>query len=452
MPKDHATPVPLCIIGDGYSAATLLLHMATGNNGSGLGIGNVAVIGSGRLGAGQAFGCTSDQFRLNVRAGLMQLWPDQKSHFSEWAEQHISDPDANTDVGLFLRRCEFADYVESQLEEYGINSSIDRYRHRATGLYRSAQGWRVTLDDSSEVLARQIVIATGNPAPAWPFPMNGETDNAKLIQSPWRGDWVNDIEADKHVLIIGGGLTALDAVHALFQQRHTGSITIVTPHGTLPPKQTDWQFAPEPQWPDTPTALSFLKCMRSTVGKESWTLPSWQERFEGLRVDISAAWMRMTPTDQSRLMRRVGWLWSLARFRAGPQAHSSATQLLKSGQLTIVPDRAIGLSHQTNGSLCLQLQKTDKLVCDIVVNCSGAGKDPLLRQMMSEGIVARHQTANSRPALTSELAFLNPNGTAHDNLHALGPLTAHVTGDVLGAASISRQAKRLSQTLNKQMA
>ena len=452
MPKNHTTPARLCIIGDGYSAAALLLHLATDNHGSGLKAGNIAIVGNGRLGAGQAFGCVSDHFRLNVRAGLMQLWPDQKSHFAEWAEQNVFDPEASTDVGQFHRRRDFATYIESQLQEHGILASTTRHQQSAFGLSRSEQGWQVTLDDASQVLAKNVVVATGNPPPAWPFPMKGVTEGPELVQSPWRGDWVNNVEADSHVVIIGGGLTALDAVHSLSQQYHTGPITIVTPHGMLPPKQTGWKSTPAPKWPQTPTALSFLKCMRSAVGKGDWTLPGWQEQFEGLRVDISSAWMRMTPSDQNRLMRRLGWLWSLARFRAGPQAHSSASRLIETGQLTIIPDRAIGLSRHHGGRLRLQLQETDNLTCDVVVNCSGAGKDPLVSRMILDGVIARHQTTHSRPALAHDLAFLRPDGTAYDNLHALGPLTSHVTGDVLGAASISRQAKQLSQTLHKQMA
>ena len=160
----------------------------------------------------------------------------------------------------------------------------------------------------------------------------------------------------------------------------------------------------------------------------------------------------MPAAHQNRLMRRLGWLWSLARFRAGPQAHASATQLLESGQLKVIPERAVGLSRLNNGELCLHLQTSNQVTCDVVVNCSGAGKDQLLSRMLSDGVIARHQTATSRPAITDELALIRPGGSAYDTLFALGPMTSHVTGDVLGAASISRQAKQLSQILSRQMA
>ena len=71
------TPSGLCIIGSGYSAAALLLHLEA----RGAPMDNLTVIGPQALGAGQAFGCVNDDFRLNVRAELMQVWPDDPGHF-----------------------------------------------------------------------------------------------------------------------------------------------------------------------------------------------------------------------------------------------------------------------------------------------------------------------------------------------------------------------------------
>ena len=74
------TPSGLCIIGSGYSAAALLLHLEA----RGAPMHDVTVIGPQVLGAGQAFGCVNEDFRLNVRAELMQVWPDDPGHFANW--------------------------------------------------------------------------------------------------------------------------------------------------------------------------------------------------------------------------------------------------------------------------------------------------------------------------------------------------------------------------------
>ena len=80
------TPSGLCIIGSGYSAAALLLHLEA----RGAPMNGVTVIGPQALGTGQAFGCVNDDFRLNVRAELMQVWPDDPGHFANWAATNIA--------------------------------------------------------------------------------------------------------------------------------------------------------------------------------------------------------------------------------------------------------------------------------------------------------------------------------------------------------------------------
>jgi uncharacterized NAD(P)/FAD-binding protein YdhS len=83
------------IIGSGYSAAATVAHLTH----AGLPTREVLVIGSGALGTGQAYGCTADSFRLNVRENLQRLWPDQPEHFASWAAAHTQDPAAHDSGG-----------------------------------------------------------------------------------------------------------------------------------------------------------------------------------------------------------------------------------------------------------------------------------------------------------------------------------------------------------------
>ena len=218
---------------------------------------------------------------------------------------------------------------------------------------------------------------------------------------------------------------------------------------STPPVQTGWQNADALEWPQNMRASEFLKFMRDTVGDIPWEDTEWQRRFESLRYHISAAWQRLDPRDQERLMRRFGWLWSLARFRTGPQAFSSAQMLLDAGQLDIVTDMVTGITTDEDGVHKVRLAKGDDLFTDTVINCSGAGRDPLVTRILDDEIAARHQTARHRPAMTGELALLRADGTLHPNLFGIGPMTSHVAGDVLGSASIARQARGLAARLEQ---
>ena len=436
--------ISVCIIGSGYSAAALTLHLVT----QGMPPDQIAIVGPAPLGQGQAYGCISDEFRLNVRADLMRLWPDDPDHFASWASENITDdPDSETAVGHFYRRRDFAVYMADQLASCPGVSDIPRHEALAETITRypgrGHDGWQVSLTDGTRLTARQIVIASGNPAPEWP--MTRPPDDAPgLVRVPWRGDWPDRIAPNAKVVIIGGGLTALDALHSLHQRQHGAAISLVCPEGMLPPVQTGWDDAIPLIWPTPLRASGFLRFMRQTVGDNDWSQTEWQRRFESLRVNISAAWQSMPAADQARLMRRVGWLWSLARFRAGPQASSSARTLMDNGQLNISRDIVTGLEPAANGQYLVCLGGGEQITADAVINCSGAGRDRLMSRLIDDGLIAGHETAPHRPHMTADLALVGPDGAPHAGLYAVGPVTAHFVGDILGAASISRQAETLA--------
>ena len=192
--------------------------------------------------------------------------------------------------------------------------------------------------------------------------------------------------------------------------------------------------------------------MRDTVGDLPWEETEWQRRFESLRFNISAAWQSLPATEQTRLMRRLGWLWSLARFRAGPQAHGSAMAMLDSGQLRLVTGLVTGIDSKDDDTHQVRLASGASLDADAVVNCSGAGRDQLITRLLDDGVARCHDGRAARPALTPRLQLLRPDGNAHDTLFGLGPMTAHVAGDVLGSASIARQARGLAARLITQQA
>ena len=430
----------ICIIGSGFSAAALLLHL----DDKGVDCGAVTIIGPGELGTGQAFGCVNDDFRLNVRAELMRVWPDSRLDFTRWARQHITDdPEAASDAGDFYRRRDFAAYMAEQLDQNPGTKTATHIEAEAVALAPDGEEWRVRLDDGRAVCAGRVVLATGNPSPDWPF--QGMVEDAPtLISGPWRGDWVNRVAGDERLVVVGSGLTALDTLHTLYRRGHRGAITLVAPDGVLPPVQTDWKGADDLVWPEDMRASDFLGFMRRHIGDGDWRDTEWQRRFESLRVRICAAWQQLLPQDKARLMRRVGWLWSLARFRAGPQAHSSAEALLASGQLTIRRDMVTGIRSCAEMRHHVQLASNDVIEADFVVNCSGAGRDPLVSRLIEDGIAAPHTGFRNRLALTLDLALQRVDGTPYESLHAIGPVTAHETGDVVGAPGTATQAHELA--------
>ena len=429
------------IIGSGYSAAAVVAHLTH----AGLPTREVLVIGPGALGTGQAYGCTADSFRLNVRENLQRLWPDDPEHFASWAASYLQDPAAHDRAGSFYRRQDFARYMEAQLAAIPDAGALRRVTVRATGIATMGRGWIVSCDNAAQYRASRLVLATGNPDPQWPAGVRPR-DAPSLVRVPWRGDWLADARPTAHVCVVGSGLTAMDVLYALVIQGHQGPVSLLSPHGMLPPRQAAWVAGPAYDWPAGLRGSSFIRTIRQHLGTQRWHEQECQERFEALRVHINLAWQTLPAKDRIRLHRRLGWLWSLLRFRAGPQAAVAARVMHDSGQLNIVNKRFSGLAAAEGGRWQIQLCSGEGLMADFVVNCTGAGRDKLIDSMIAAGQITA-MGSTRQPLVTPELRVVALDSQPYHTLFCVGPATGLALGDVVGATSIARQAAQLAQTL-----
>ena len=442
---NHQSPdrdASVIIVGSGYAAAAAVIHLAH----SGFSTSEIVVIGPGQLGAGQAYGCEADAFRLNVRADLQRLWPDQPDHFPQWADAHIHDPQAKTHAGNFYRRADFARYVSAQISAVPDIKNLRQISEKVIDARPIKEGWTVICDDGAHCHSARLVLATGNPEPEWPIETQLE-DTPALVRAPWRGEWLTGIDPASRVCLVGSGLTAMDALYGLACQKHQGPVSLLSPHGILPPAQVAWHPGNPCEWPETARASHFFNFARQALKDGSWEEPDWQQRFSALREGISKAWQNLPVADRLKLQRRVGWLWSLARFRASPQAVAAARKLSESGQLTIVRDR---LKHlfRTPERWQVGLMGGELLSADVVINCTGVGRDALIHNLMASGQLVPVGHSKS-PWVSHDLRAIARDGCPHSNLFCIGPATALALGDVVGAISIARQALRLSRSLRE---
>jgi len=150
--------------------------------------------------------------------------------------------------------------------------------------------------------------------------------------------------------------------------------------------------------------------------------------------------------DRIRLRRRLGWLWSLLRFRAGPQTAVAAKAMHASGQLNIINERFSGLAAAGGGRWQVQLCSGEELTADIVANCTGVGRDQLIDSMIAAGQITA-MGSTRQPLVTPELRVVAADSQSYHTLFCVGPATGLALGDVAGATSIARQAAQLAQTL-----
>lgn len=439
----------IAIIGSGYTAASVLTHLLEAAPDR---AGHIGVFGPAPFGHGAAFGTTHPDFRLNVRAQIMQLRPARPDQFPDWAADNLRDAEAHCLQGAFYRRADFARYITAEMDKLAGRDEVRFYPQAVISVrYDNGSGlWQLGLEDGQEQTAEMLVLATGNPQPDWPCPVDEACQTkhaAQLVRSPWSGDWLAEVDPEHQIVIIGGGLTAMDAVYALGRAGHRGRIQIVTPVGLLPPAQTDWIPVEAIIWPEDISSaaeiVGFINRNLKQGRRYPWTDPVWQSRFEALRVNLNPVWRRLAAGEKRRLIAHLGASWSLARYRSAPQTSAMAQKLTGSGQLNILTGRVIRLGPgSAPARLSAQLSTGTVLQADYIVNCTGMGRDRLLADMMNNKLV-RPDAFGRGPGLADDLRLCTPSGQVYPSGYALGPLTSGSEGDVVGATTISRQAVAL---------
>ena len=436
----------VAIIGDGFAAAVLVTHLLR----RGISSSAITVIGAGVLGKGNAYSCNNPFFRLNVREDLPIIFADDPLHFSRWAQTHINDPEARTKAGYFYRRQDFGRYVSELVACEAKSGQIEQIKARVLRLSGSESSWNLELDSHSAVSAKQVIIATGNPPPVWPCAVSNTSpvlSTSRLIENPWIGHGLDSIETQESIILLGGGLTALDAINSLVEHKHLGMIYIISPRSVLPPAQANWQRKVQPQWPQNLTPARFVRFMRNYLPSASTTSPEWQSAWEELRPNINTIWQQFSPSQKRSLFKRLGWLWNLYRFRASPQTISAYERLRSKNQIQFVLGRAKEIRCSELKVKAL-LGNGIEIEGDRIINCTGAGSDPLLNRLIKDQLAIRDPLGHA-VAVDEKFRILNLSCNQWNSLWMIGPGTMGSLGDVIAASTIAKQAEQLAIQISR---
>lgn len=439
-------PQDIVIVGAGFSAAALVIHLLK----RGFPASHLTVIGHGLLGAGNAYGCNSDVFRLNIREDLPIIFSEDPLHFARWAKVHVDDHDAKTHAGYFYLRRDFAKYINQLIQEYDPQRQLRQIPANVINIQQNQTLWQLALDTGESVLAKNLVLATGNMPPKWPCPIhiNANKTSEKLaayslVENPWSGEWVQTINQTDDIILLGGGLTALDTISALENIHHRGKIYIVSPRGKLPPEQATWIRSQKPLWPSQLTPRTLVRFMRSYLPDASVHSVEWQCAWEELRPQLNEIWQGFSAQQRAKLSKRLGWLWSLYRFRASPQSIAAFQKLKQQIDIQIGRVKEVQVNDD---DISVNLNNGTRITGHWVINCTGVGVDGLAENLIINKIAIADALGISI-AVNQHFEVLRTTSTSWDNLFLLGPGTMGSLGDVVAASAIAAQAERLSLQL-----
>lgn len=434
------------IVGDGFAAAIMLIHLLR----KGVPATSITLVGSGVIGKGNAYSCSSQSYRLNVREDLLITFSDDPLHFARWAQNHIHDSKAKTEAGNFYRRNDFGNYVAELVSHELGSRQLHHIAARVTKILRKGNDWSLSLDNHDELIAKQIIIATGNAPPIWPCKVNKKLASpawihTHLVENPWTGEYLQDMGVDEDIILLGGGLTALDTINALAEQGHRGMIYVISPRKIFPPVQASWQRLKEPNWPKKSSPRDLIRFMRAYLPSTDAASSEWQCAWEELRVNLNAIWQQFSFSQRLILLQRVGWIWSLYRFRASPQTIASYVQLREKNQIHFILGRAKQISC-AEPHIRVLLDNGGQLAGERIINCTGVGIDPLLSNLISSQLAIPDALQQSI-AIDTNFRVLDTNHQPWENLWLIGPATMGSLGDVVAASAITKQAEQLAEQI-----
>jgi len=427
---------PVAIVGGGFSGTMLAAQLAR------RGIASLLIEGGGRAGLGTAYSTDEPAHVLNVRAEGMSAWPEEPDHFA----REFGDPRG------FAERRFFGRYLRAILDQAVASGHVKLVSNEAVAAAALADGWQLSLDGGETVAAQALVLAIGNQPPE---PLGiASSAGPGFINNPWNEEAkaaVREAAASGgDVLLIGTGLTMIDAVLSLSAAGHQGRIVALSRRGQIPKAHANFVAAPVAEG-DVPKGdvLALWRWLRRRSGEAGW-----RAAVDSLRPHSQALWQGLDAGQQRRFLRHARPWWDAHRHRIAPEVARQIADLVGEGRLEIVAGR-IGDIQPIDGGLEVEIKRRGRSAKSrrfaFAFNCTGPlgailhTRNPILRQMLDDGLLQPdHLGIGVEVDQCSRAA-----GAEH--LWALGPLTKGRYWEIVAVPDIREQAAAVAEDIAREL-
>jgi len=428
------------IVGGGYTGTLTAIHILERGGGP------VTLIErAARFARGAAYGMQRPEHLLNVRAANMSAFPDRPDHFVHWL---------GTDDGAeFVPRRDYGRYLSHILEGWRRDPRLTLLSGDAVGAAREGAGWRVTLADRAAVDGERLVLATGNMAPQPAPGVVPELFEAGVyVDDPWRGELTEGLGSKDTVLLIGTGLTTVDAVLSLDASGFRGRILALSRRGLMPRTHADWSNLRTMLAPPEGAASRILGDVRERVRNRA----RWQIGIDELRPHVQAMWQRADADQRRRFLRHLRPWWDVHRHRIAPEIAARLERLRGEGRLETHASRIVALDPVAGGAaLAWRPRGAGEMRRETVrriVNCTGPASDiarfgpPIVRGLFERGL-ARPDALRMGVDVDRTGRALDAEGVPTPGLYAAGPLTKGTFWEIVAVPHIRHQVAALGARL-----
>lgn len=428
------------VVGGGYSGTLTAVGLLE------RGAGRVTLIERAPVFArGAAYGTRHPDHLLNVRAANMSAFPDRPDDFVHWL---------GTDDGAeFAPRRDYGRYLAHVLEGWRRNPALALVSGEAVAAAREGEGWTVRLRDGRVLDGDRLVLATGNMAPQPPPGVDPAAFEAGVfVDDPWRGELLDGLGADDTVLLIGTGLTMVDAVVTLGAAGFGGRVPAISRRGLVPRAHSEWARLKTMVEPPEGGASAVLRAMRARVRART----SWQIAIDESRPHVQRLWERADISERRRFLRHLRPWWDVHRHRIAPEIAARLDAMRADGRLETAAGKILAVRPAPGGAT-LQWRRRGGAAEETaqvrrIVNCTGPAGDiarfgPALVRGLFERGEARPDALRLGVDVDARCRALAADGTVTPGLYAVGPLTKGAFWEIVAVPHIRGQVARLAARL-----
>lgn len=403
----------------------------------------------GQFGQGLAYSASQREHKVNVPARGMSAFADDPDHFWRWLQ--TKGYPAPHGSWVFVPRRLYGAYLEHVLGEAG-RSRVGRLvvlSEEAVTVNESKVGIETVLANGTSLVSRNAVLAVGH-----------ETQPARGQGIAVRVGSERDtpLDPDATVVILGSGLSMVDAWLSLADAEHRGPIIVVSRNGLLPKGHRDVPPI-SIDAADVPFGTSlpyFMAWFRALVAETTAAGGDWRSVVDGLRPYNQRLWQSWSVHARRQFLRHLRPWWNIHRHRLPPELHDRLVRAVASGQVRLVAAEFVGIErHQ--GAVRAHIRprgSSTRKALDVarVYDCGGVSVDvtsssnPVIRELVATGR-ARADALHIGLDVDEHCAVIDSDGLSTDRLLVAGPLTRGRFFEIEAIPDIRVQAAALAARL-----
>jgi uncharacterized NAD(P)/FAD-binding protein YdhS len=403
----------------------------------------------GQYGQGVAYSASQRDHKVNVPARGMSAFPDDPDHFWRWLQAR--DYPGAESSWVFVPRRLYGVYLEHVLAEAGQSrpGRLLVLAEEALSVHQAGKGIETLLGNGTSLVSRHVVLAVGH-----------ETQPARGRGIAVRVGSERDtpLDPDAPVIILGSGLSMVDAWLSLAQSNHRGPILVVSRNGFLPKGHRDVPPLPIDA-ADVPFGTNlpyFLRWFRALIGETEAVGGDWRSVIDGLRPFNQRIWQSWTKHTKRQALRHLRPWWNIHRHRLPPDLHERLSGAVRRHQVELIAAEFLGVERRGDGVRATIRPRgtTERRTIDVsrIYDCGGVTVDvatssnPVIRDLIASG-KGRPDALHIGLDVDEHCHVVDGNGKSSPHTLAVGPLTRGRFFEIEAVPDIRRQCADIARQL-----